>query len=106
MENQVISDILVAAFEGGSTYWLDKVEIIPPTPGTAQFASDVPGLGGLLDLHFEGQVRRLDRAMMEKGIEGAAKLRGLTVERFYDDHDAVEADVALQLAVLGEVVYG
>ena len=106
MDKQIISDILVAAFEGGSNYWLDKVEIVPPTPATAEFASDVPGLGGFLDLHFEGQIRCLDGTMMEKGIEAAAKLRGLTVERFYDEHDADAADLALQMAVLGEVVYG
>ena len=105
MEDQIISDILVTAFEGGSNYWLDKIEIVPLAPATAEVASDVPGLGGFLDLYFAGEVRRLDRSMIEKGIYAAAKLRGRSVQGFYDDHDAEDADVALQLAVLGEVIY-
>lgn len=111
-----VSDILVAAFEGGSNYWVAQVDIDGPWPKLPpgdRFASHVPGAGGRLivhelvdERHGETTAHTLDLATMQKGIAAAAVLRGLTIERFYDEHDASDADIALQLAILGEVRYG
>lgn len=114
-----VADILCTAFEGGSTYWLRKVTGTHPA---AVYASDVPSCGGSLRLRFdlpsdeEGNGKGRFDLRLEDVLRGIAL--GLT------KHDAIllrqpgfdvteigacdadAADVILQLAVMGEVVYG
>jgi hypothetical protein len=115
--DQMIDDILCAAFEGGINYWADATRILGDWPAGAHFASEAVSRGGNVAVceadDFERTWHPLDRERIERGIRLAAQRwkRGgtrqqLTVEQWYEDHDAAEADVAVQLAIFGEVVYG
>jgi len=104
--NKMISDILVTCFEGGSNYWVEEVRLPDEVPEGATYASDVPGLGGTIQVvDFEGP-RPVDREIMVQGIIMAANYMGLSVEDFYENHDAESADIALQFALFGEIIYG
>jgi hypothetical protein len=114
--DKVIDDILCAAFEGGSTDWCptDVVIVSAPYDTVGMWASDVVSRGGLLaiadDREGSGDWRRfewrpLDRERIEHGIRRAARLLGMEVRMFHDEHDAVGADLALQFALFGEVIY-
>jgi hypothetical protein len=48
----------------------------------------------------------LDAERMRVGIVSAAEHFGQPIDVFHEQHDAGEADVAFQFAILGEVVYG
>lgn len=109
---QIVDDILCAAFEGGSTYWSGEAVRITKTPNkAAAYASEVPSRGGALAVHESGDGEMdvwhaLTYDKMVAGIKKAAQHYGLSVARFYDDHDAEYADVALQFALFNEIVYG
>jgi len=110
-------DLLATAFEGGINYWAGKAEVISdPWPKGAEYASDVPSLGGRVELHYDdphagddgdftGRYVITDK-QLRQGIRKAAAHRGLTARRFLDEADAESADIAIQFMIFGEVVYG
>lgn len=103
--NEQVGDVLVAAFEGGSNYWITSVEIKGDMLG--DFASDHVGNGGDVTINvLEDKPELLTRAKMRRGIKRAASDFGVSEERWFDQHDADLADVALQFAVFDQVVYG
>jgi hypothetical protein len=119
--DEMVDDIVTTAMEGGSTYWTTKVTVIggfPEVestlfPGTTDlFASECLTKGR--DLAWvedcgEGDAPRrhvLTLAKMKKGIRKAAEHFNLTPLALWEDGDAGTADVAVQFALLGEIVYG
>lgn len=107
--DQNISDILSSAFDGGITYWCDKVEVIDGDYKGAEYASDAVAKGAAIKLHvhdYDGEVKVLNRESLIKGLERAAEHYGRTVYAYVRDHDAGEADIAVQFAVFGELVFG
>lgn len=118
-----VADILTTCFEGGSNYWIGKVE----RRGEASF--DVEGFeagdkdrwhshfcaagGSLLITEDEeggsGKPNPLTLTAddLVRGIVLAASHYKRDVRAWLDDcPDAGESDVALQFAVFGEIVYG
>lgn len=108
LTDQDVTDIATSAFEGGITYWCNSVTIVGKWPEGAKYASDTLVLGGKLKLHdFESErdvILTADK--LRQGIILRAAKRGRSVKDWVEDHDAGEADCAVQLAVFGEVVYG
>jgi hypothetical protein len=115
--DKVIDDILCTAFEGGSTYWCPTGVVIVSAPDdtVGMSASDLVSRGGLLaiadDREQTGDARKfewrpLDRERIEQGIRRAARFLTEDVRTFHEEHDAVAADIALQFAIFGEVIYG
>lgn len=105
-ENQMVNDILCAAFEGGSTYWAGEVSYKSNPKNFTGYASDSLSAGVILNIKYEDGLAELTYDKMLKGIKAEAERRGLTVKRFYEEHDAVYADGALQMALFDELVYG
>jgi hypothetical protein len=115
--NQNICDILATAFEGGINYWCKEVEVndwgnLEPFP---EFASGVPTNGGTLTLHLfpedaeiEGAPKPeiLGKTAIVRGIRMAADHMGLAPWKFIENHDAGDADMAVQFAVFGELIFG
>jgi len=106
--DEMIDDLLSAAFEGGSNYWAACTCVVGDWPKGAEFGSEVVTRGGNLAVReaADGIWHPITREAMESGIRQAADLWGKTVAELYEDHDADAADVALQLAIFGEVIYG
>lgn len=108
---QMMDDVLCAAFEGGSNYWVVRVEIVGQRPKGARYVSECVSRGGKLRIveSCDGEPEKpheLTADALRGGIEAAAVHFGQTIERWYDNHDAEAADCALQFALFGELVYG
>jgi len=108
---EVISDVVVldikgAAFEGGIGYW----SYLGRTP-TSRRDEDLNYIGDYLIEEFDEagvvtETHVLTDDLLRKGILARAASRGMSVERWYDEHDATEADCAVQLALFGDIRYG
>ncbi len=112
-----IEDLLVNAFEGGSNYWYIINSFNYPPGQTKQslgieFAHmQLPLRGGSLSI---GDIE--DRNVKEKILDRPAIIKGLQLmadkyprhwaDFIEENDDAITADVFLQLAVWGEVIYG
>lgn len=101
------ADIFVAAVEGGINYWAAVTEYdfnfgAGAVPDDKDFAS-------ARITEFETQESKyLDSRTDEwhNAVAKAAEYFGLSLEGFLEEHDAGMADVAVQFALFGEVVYG
>ena len=111
MNDQIIDDILATAFEGGINYWCREATVRDGDYKGAEYASSAVSKGATIDLTvYEGEgvvtEKPLTRESIIHGINEAAKFRKQTVEGFYEDHDAESADMAVQFAVFGKLIFG
>jgi hypothetical protein len=114
MTNQDIDDILCTAFEGGINYWCDRVQVLEGDYKGAEYASEAVSRGALIKLNITDEERTggtlkvdlLTRDNIVKGIEMAAKHKKMSVKGFIENHDAGDADMAVQFAIFGELIYG
>jgi len=114
---QRVADLICGAFEGGSNYWAAAVSISDdgrPWSDVGAYASDVPALGGSVEVveheaHDDSgrMVWVLDRLACERGLRVmAADYPNAWAAFLSDNDDATTADVFLQCALFGEVIYG
>ena len=102
---------LTAAFEGGSNYWIDHVEVSKRAPG-AKYASDHPFLGGELRIVLQNpeDVEVVHPVTLQTLLTGAAVMAEKYPHMFKDlvgdSGDALTGDALLQCAIFGEAVYG
>ena len=111
----LFENVIVTALEGGSNYWCDIHDQFPDTPkgyspaqrlalslvNNPKFKVDV------YDTETDEKIGELTQAAMNKGLQ-------LTIDTYphafsdmlSENFDAETTDTILQLAVLGEVVYG
>lgn len=116
---------LCSAFDGGSTYWATRVEVITTTPAKGAGVSVhpdpfanvraylVPFLGGTLKVHLRSsrgsdlKPRQLDLAAI---LDGARVLCEKYPHHFSDlirdGGDAVTGDALLQCAIFGDLQFG
>ena len=103
---QNIGDILVTAFEGGSNYWISKLD-------GHKYWSDSEldtliehddGLAFVID--DDGERHKLTADIVRDGIIKAAAHFEKSLDSFIYNHDANDADCALQFALFGEIIYG
>lgn len=123
MKDQV-SDLLATAFEGGSNYWYEIQEFVEPEQVDFRcftFASDPEPHrlydyplctgGAVIISDNEGDPeyasKRLDLQSIDRGLGLlAAKYPQRMDNIVRENYDAEDADVFLQLALFGEVVFG
>ena len=106
--DEQMSDLLVAAFEGGINYWCGEVSITK-NPKDVEYASEVIASGGTLDIHDDESdaTEELNQEKMIKGIVlGMEWAEVDNVQVLMDGHDAETADVIVQYALFGEIVFG
>lgn len=115
-----VEDILCAAFEGGINYWCDDVTPIGDWLG--EYASEHIANGGTAILHDAeepGKKYRIDAGDIIRGVKLAIEGGFLDCGTVLDSDswdvtcgletseiDAAAADVIVQLAVFGELIYG
>lgn len=106
---QQVADLVVTAFEGGSNYWLGDIK--PFYAKTADYAE--------ADRYGEDMVTRVftpseddeeytfDREAINRGLQIMADQYPTHFNDLREDNfDADTADVFLQCALFGEIVYG
>ena len=108
-----IDDIMCTALEGGITYWCNKAKVVGEYLG--EYGHEQIARGGKLLLYdmIEDEEYELTLADLLNGIKFAAE------KGYYENYgwvdgseldtcnvDAEVADVIVQMALFGEVVYG
>lgn len=127
-----MADLLTTALEGGSGYWIDFVDIFYPKGHTSasykeggefedKHSYGIPVYnvwmydGGYLKIHTEDEVDNkkvfvFDMKAIKKGFELMSKGKATPIRHWNDfvndNYDADTADVFLQLALFGEVIFG
>lgn len=102
-----VDNLMSAALYDGIGYWC-SFGLQSPAPEGINYLSDALTRGGTIVLHDheDGNVYYLTLDKFLVGLAKACAFRKQSVERFIDEHDAIEADILVQFAVLGEIVYG
>ena len=113
---QIAEDLLVAALEGGSDYWIEKFKFVTvdDDPGYARALPYPDGLGAWkngsailivteMDSGEQFSVQPYDVLL---SAEKFAKQKTISLEQLHDYHDAGDADEVLQLACFSEIIYG
>lgn len=105
VSRQMVEDIFITAMEGGVNYWCSPVKI--PRDFVGQSYHDAFMSGNDVDiLSFDGERGTVSVSDFAVAIVKAAEHYNLSVDDFYEEHDAEYADVVFQLAAFGEVIYG
>lgn len=118
-----IDDIVTTALEGGINYWCRKAEVVGDYLG--EYASEQISRGGTLKLHDseEDGVYELTRDKLLDGIKKYCEDVNRPYDIMYSEMnsvgcssgefgldcsmvDATVADMIIQYAVMGEIVYG
>lgn len=110
---QDIDDIMVAALEGGITYWCREAKVVGDFLG--DYASEQISRGGKLTLHDaeSEKVWELDRDKFLNGIKlwiqnGMDEYHALGADGTLDccEIDSAMADLIIQFAIFGEIIFG
>ena len=115
--HEKIQDLIVTAVEGGSNYW---AKFVFPTDYKEKYGSyeQIPFEDGnieVYDVETEKLLGYLNIATVKVGLQLMANRKDMTGKpvpaRHFknlatDNEDAETADVFMQLAVIGEIVYG
>lgn len=108
-----IDDIMCSALEGGITYWCNEAEVVGKYLG--EWAHEQISRGGTLILHDAESDDKweLNRDNLLKGIAQAYEGNWFMEYGWCDGNvidtcqvDAEVADVIVQLALFGEIVFG
>lgn len=112
---EMIDDILCSAFEGGINYW--AATAYPEDnvwPENATYVSECLSRGVNICIEDLEEDDELGNRMMYvlslqdfvRGLEMAVIHRGSNLHDFYENHDAEDADIVVQFAIFGRIVYG
>jgi hypothetical protein len=110
--NEMVADFADTAREGGSNYWCDQLCCLQAPDRPLTYFGEKLAAGAFYaaaeydDDPTQREWHPLDAARMRTGIARAAEHFGRPIDVFHEQHDADEADVAFQFAILGEIVYG
>ena len=101
-----IDSILTGAFEGGSNYWIAKVEVKKDVFKGKVYASESVAAGGELYIYTTDDDNKylLTKNGLINGLQ--TYLDESTYQNWPDGGDAQTDDLILQYALFGEVVYG
>lgn len=117
LTQQDVDDIMVSALEGGICYWSDCVEVVGRY--LSEYASGQISRGGKLKIHVDEPFDEANTEWYELDMEKFAQGFRLWLENGGDRYGAVSngevdtceidgemADLIIQYALFGEVVYG
>lgn len=117
IENQDIDDIMVSVLEGGINYWCDEATVVGDY--LWEYASGQISRGGMLKLHAEEDDEWfvLTKAKFLSGLEAVLSDKSTKNAIVEVDEEGVRrvdpgnvdgplADLIVQFALFGEIVYG
>lgn len=117
LTQQDVDDIMVSALEGGICYWSDCAEVVGCY--LSEYASGQISRGGKLKIHVDEPFDEANTEWYELDMEKFAQGFRLWLENGGDRYGAVSngevdtceidgemADLIIQYALFGEVVYG
>lgn len=114
VSDETVKNLLCSAFEGGSNYWIDHIEL-PKEKRVeqAEYFHECPVYGQGIIIHTQDdapedkKVVTLDRAALEKGMQiFCDKYPAHFADMVAENDDAITADIYLQCCIFGEAIYG
>ena len=100
-----LDNILAGAFEGGSNYWIDKIDVARDDYKGKKYASECVAAGGELYITTEGNDKYLlTKSSLVHCIQ--TYLNESKHKNWPDGGDAYTDDCILQYALFEEIVYG
>jgi hypothetical protein len=112
-----IADVLETAFFGGSNYWYMIEEVIPAP--SIEYIPEYREAGDMITQFINGgsaiitdvetgeELGTLNASSMRKALHEMGRLYPKHIhDIIHEEYDADAADIFLQLAVMGKVVYG
>lgn len=106
---ETISDIISTAFEGGINYWTSVPVRVDEWPEGAEFASDVVAKGTPVFIYNQDDEKweKLTLPNIVNSIRWFLSTYNKDKNFFSDgEFDANHADLIVQYAIFGEIVYG
>lgn len=114
---ELLTNALVGAFEGGSTYWLRERDYLTDKSGFEQPAYAEVGFwqgGGRMKLFYDDPENEKARAEFEMGLPEmlngvtlmAEKSAGHFGDLISENDDAITHDCFIQYVIFGDVIYG
>jgi hypothetical protein len=108
---EVVFDLLVCAFEGGSNYWYDDLEPLKrdSTKSSASecFYEDLMTHGFKLSDKETGKKYKITPTKLRKGVIAFSEQEPKHFSDAMEEcTDATTGDVFLQIVVFGDVIYG
>lgn len=114
--DEQFKDMLCCACEGGSNYWIEKVDAPrSKRPALAEYWHEAPVYGGTVTFHVsegepiegKGTAFVLNRSSLERGAQiMAKKCPAHFADWINENSDATTGDVFLQCCLFGEVIFG
>jgi len=112
-----LDNILATCFEGGSNYWINKVQVVDEDYKGCRYSNEVVSHVGKLDIHTDfihnsGEIFELTKHKLVKGVQKwyekyhYPRHKEVQDEFHMFDWDAGDSDIILQYALFNEVVYG
>lgn len=111
---EMIDDLFCSALEGGITYWAS--DCYPENgvfPDGATYVSECLSRGAkmhVVDIEerdafgYVSYILTLPKFI--DGIQKAVNHYGCSLQSLYENHDADTADVIVQFAIFGDIIYG
>jgi hypothetical protein len=109
LTNEDVDNVLCTALEGGINYWTSTPVKVPEWPEGAEYASDVVTKNKSIFIFDEDEEvwmeLNLEKTLM--GIKTFLAGRDLACDFIQNgDYDAGDADLMIQYALFGKIVYG
>lgn len=106
--NKDINYFMCTCFEGGSGYWVKKVEVTNGDYKGGKYASDVIGLGGMLEIVTEDSRILIDKNCIVRALNHLNNIgyRKVLERLLNEQYDAIDTDILLQVACFDDVLYG
>tara|TARA_R100000808_G_scaffold22728_1_gene49652 strand:+ start:10843 stop:11223 length:381 start_codon:yes stop_codon:yes gene_type:complete len=108
-----LDNILSTCFEGGSNYWINKVQVVGNDYKGCRYSSDVVSQGGkLIIITHDDEGLMLTKNKLVKGIQKwyekihYPRHKEIQDEFHLFDWDADDSDFILQYALFDKIVYG
>lgn len=110
LSDERIKTLLCSAFEGGSNYWIERVDVPLKNERNpkVEFWHECPIYGDKLVVHCseDEKAYTLDRAALEKGLEIMVQNWPEHFANVLNENDDAETgDVYLQCCLFGDIVY-
>ena len=109
---EIMSNLLCSAFEGGSNYWCTVKDLVYPEGKTKKdftYIYELPFHGGAVKIKADGEkgIFTLDRKALEKGwLTMRDEISQHWADAISEMGDATTGDVFLQACLFGKIVFG
>lgn len=112
IKQELIESLIVDSFEGGSVYWMliDTTDEIDKQWNSVNYANQIIENKWTIEVFDvedpENKLGEINIENIQRGLNLLSKYPYTLANILREDYDGDDADVFMQLVVMGEVIYG